>query len=276
MAAGKTWESYFYKQFGSVMTTSSMRWYETASTGFIPPASTWSGVALNCQNANSSSGFGLWTPQVSPDTKQVLYQTTVTPSGSFNPPGMLLLVDMQCYWPGISATTNIPQSLVGTPTLRYANGDGCRLYMVNSATLGLNASNLSVSYTNQSGTTGRALPTTVTLSTSLNSGHVVHTGSAANQYGPFLPLAAGDSGIQNVASVTLSAAMTSGTLVLILARPIALMHVPVAGAACYTDYLSMGVKLPVVNDDACLTFLYCSSNNVSGNVLTGSVGMFWG
>lgn len=45
-------------------------------------------------------------------------------------PGTLMLVDLQGYWPGISNNTTSAQTLVGTPSLRYANGAGCRLYWV--------------------------------------------------------------------------------------------------------------------------------------------------
>ena len=42
-------------------------------------------------------------------------------------------------------------------------------------------------------------------------GHLTHSGTAANNYGPDLPMQSGDTGIQNVASVTLSASSTAGT-----------------------------------------------------------------
>jgi hypothetical protein len=111
-----------------------------------------------------------------------------------------MLVDMQGYWPEISLSTNTLQSLSGTPTLRYTNGEGCRMYMVTTTAPTTGTPSLTVSYTNQAGTSGRSLGRTTALTASAIQQHILHSGNAANNIGPFLPLAAGDYGVQNVAS----------------------------------------------------------------------------
>lgn len=141
---------------------------------------------------------------------------TTAPTGV---PSVLQLVDLQGYWPGITNLATA-QTLTGTPTLRYANGAGCRSLPAARATTGATAHNLSLSYTNQGGASGRALPVTVACIASAIVPHIVHSGIAANNYGPYLPLNSGDTGVQNVASVTLSAA-GAGTAALLLVRPLA-------------------------------------------------------
>lgn len=285
ISTGKVWQSFWYKsQFAQ---SNHACWVDLSASAGIPNATTWPGVALACQNVGAASGIGLWHPTVTPDVKHLLSLTAVPSGTQLAAPGILVLLDVQCYWPGISANTASLQTLTGTPTLRYANGEGCRLYLTNSASLGTGNANVSISYTNQAGTTGRALPVTVALENSNSGGSysagfgspIVHTNTNAsfstNKYGPFLPLASGDRGVQQVASITLSAGTGAGTLVLVLARPLAVLPIGLISVASYSDYFSMVPGMPVIKDDACLTLIGKFSTQ-GGSPISGSVSMVWG
>ena len=191
-------------------------------------------------------------------------------------PSTLLLVDIEGYWPGISNNTTSPQTLVGTPSLRATNGDGCRLYWVQTAAAGATAQNIALSYTDQAGNTGNALPVTVAMTASAIAGHISHSGVAANNYGPFLPLASGDYGVRNVASVTFSAANTC-TGALVLARPI--MEIPLGIVSLYhnKDMLSQTPSLPPIADGACLAFILVAGGAVAASTtFAGHVETVWG
>ena len=90
-----------------------------------------------------------------------------------------------------------------------------RAFLCARATTGATAHNIAMSYTNQSATAGRTLPVTVAATASAIVPHIVHSGTAANNYGPFLPMAQGDTGIQSVQTVT-------SRLLLVLLRPLRL------------------------------------------------------
>jgi hypothetical protein len=191
-------------------------------------------------------------------------------------PGTLTLVDLQGYWPGISNNTTSAQTLTGTPTLRYANGAGCRLYQVQTAVAGVTAQNLALSYTDQSGNTGNTLPVTVSMTASAIVGHVSHSGVAANNYGPFLPLANGDSGVQNVATVTMSAANT-GTFALCLAKPLAQITLGAVSLYHEKDLLNQVPSLPVIKDGACLVWLYTAgAATAASTTFIGHTETVWG
>ena len=188
-----------------------------------------------------------------------------------------MLVDLQGYWPGISTNSASAQTLSGTPTLRYPNGAGCRLYFVQTVASGATIANISLSYTNQAGTGGRTLPATVSMTASSTVGLISHSGIAANNYGPFLPLADGDTGIQNVASVTLSGAMGAGTGALCLARPLLTIPLITASIASERDLLNQLPSLPRVQDGACLVWLYFAGGAVGANSnFYGSIEYVWG
>ncbi|MFN7262830.1 MAG: hypothetical protein ACK5UJ_03405 [Pseudobdellovibrionaceae bacterium] len=258
------------------------RWYDTSPLAGTPVANAWAGTALNWVTCNEAAGngtqiFGLpHGGNVTPDTKHVLNGSAITAVAT-GVPAQLMLVDMQGYYPGISMNVATAQTLIGTPTLRYANGAGVRAYLAITATSGATAHNLSMSYTNQAGTAGRTMPVTVSCTASAIVPHITHSGTAANNYGPFLPLASGDTGIQSVQSVTLSAASGAGTAALVLARPLLTIPLTTAAVASERDFLNQIPSLPRVQDGACLVWLYFAgaATGASSNFY-GSLELGWG
>lgn len=255
------------------------RWYDFSQLAGTPVANAFAGTALAWTSCNESTGngtqiFGIQHGgNVSTDTKHLLNIAAMTAVAT-GVPGTLMLVDMQGYWPTISNNLNTAQTLTGTPTLRYTNGVGCRLFFVQTAVNGATAQNIALSYTDQSANTGNALPVTVAMTASSVVGHIPHSGLAANNYGPFLPLASGDTGVQNVATVTFSAANT-GTGALCLVRPITSIPITTASVAAERDLVNQLPSMPRIMDGACLTWLYfagaatAASTNFYGSIENG-------
>lgn len=258
------------------------RWYDFSSLAGTPIANAWAGTALAWTSCNESTGngtqiFGLpHGGNVSPDTKHILNVSAVTGVAT-GVPAQLMLVDLQGYWPGISTNSATLQTLTGTPTLRYTNGAGCRLFTVATVASGATAHNISLSYSNTTPTSGRSLPVTVSMTASAIVGHIAHSGTAANNYGPFLPLASGDTGVSNVASVTMSAASGAGTVALCLARPLLTLPLTTASVAAERDLLNQLPSLPRVVDGACLVWLYFAGAATGASTnFYGAVEFGWG
>jgi len=257
------------------------RWFDMSGLAGTPVANAFAGTALAWRTCDEATGngtqiFGLpHGGNVSPDTKHILNVSAVTAVAT-GVPAQLMLVDLQGYWPGITNNSATAQTLTGTPTLRYTNGAGCRLFWVQTATAGATAQNISVSYTNTTPTAGRALPVTVAMTASAIAPHISHSGTAANNYGPFLPLASGDTGVSNVATVTFSAANT-GTGALCLARPLLTLPLTTASVAAERDLLNQLPSLPRVMDGACLTWLYFAGAATGATTnFYGAVEVGWG
>lgn len=257
------------------------RTYDFSSLAGYPVANAWAGTALAWRGCDELTGngtqiFGLpHGGDVALDIKHLLNLGAQTTAAT-GVPGTFTLVDLQGYWPGISNNTLSAQTLTGTPTLRYANGAGCRLYQVQTVASGATAQNLALSYTDQAGNTGNALPVTVTMTASAIVGHISHSGVAANNYGPFLPLASGDSGVQNVATVTMSAANT-GTFALCLAKPLAQITLGVATVYHEKELLNQIPSLPIIKDDACLVWLYTAgAATAASTTFMGHTEAVWG
>lgn len=273
---GKFWRTDWNKITGGAAYTAG-RWYDFSGLGGTPVANAFSGTALAWQSTNDTSGFGMYHGgNVSTDTKHILNVASVTGVAT-GVPGVLMLVDMQGYYPGINMNVATAQTLTGTPTLRYTNGVGVRAFLVVTATTGATAHNLSMSYTNQSATAGKTLPVTVSCTASAIAPHITHSGTAANNYGAFLPLASGDTGIQSVQTVTLSAASGAGTAALVLARPLLTLPLTTVSIAAERDLINQLPSLPRVYDGACLTWLYFAGAATAASTnFYGSVEMAWG
>lgn len=278
---GKFIRTDWNKQTGASTFTAG-RWYDFSGSSGFPVANAWAGTALAWTSCNESTGngtqiFGLPTGgNVSTDTKHILNISAVTGT-STGVPSQLMLVDLQGYWPGISTNSATLQTLTGTPTLRYTNGAGCRLFFVQTTTAGATAHNISLSYSNTTPTSGRSLPVTVACTTSAIAQHITHSGTATNNYGPFLPLQSGDTGVSNVASVTFSAASGAGAGALCLARPLCSLPLTTVGVSTERDLVNQLPSMPRIVDGACLVWLYfANSATAAGTNFYGSVEAAWG
>lgn len=280
MSGGNYFRSDWAIHTGATAFTAS-RWYDLSRGHRSGPNNTYPGTALTWQTCNESAGNGTETFGIlhggdkSPATKHAINVGAF--GGVATAVGFLLLVDMQGYWPGIALNSASVQNLSGTPSLRYTNGEGCRLYMVTTTAPTTGTPNVAISYTNQAGSSGQNLGATVSVTASAIQQHILHSGTAAGNYGPFLPLTAPDYGVQNVASVTMSAAMGgSGVAALVLARPILSIPLTVGSVMVDRDMLTSTPGLPLIKDGACLTWLYYSNAAAAaGSTFTGYIDFAW-
>lgn len=235
------------------------RWYDFSSLAGSPVANAWAGTALAWTACNELAGNGTQIfgiphgGNVAPNTKHLINMSALSAVATAVP-GYLMLVDLQGYYPGISLNLATAQTLTGTPAMRYTKG--VKPYLVVTTNSGATAHNIAMSYTNDSAVAGRAMPVTVSATASTIAGHLAHSGTAANNYGPFLPLAGGDVGVSSVQSVTLSAASGAGVGALVLAKPIAKIPITTLGVAAERDLLNQLPSLPQIKDGACLAWLY--------------------
>jgi len=269
ITSGKSYRFDWNKLTGAAAYTTG-RWYDFGAITGTPVANAFPGTALTWVTCNESTGNGTQIfgiphgGSVVPGTKHLLNASGLT-TISTGVPSQLMLVDVQGYYPGINMNLSTAQTLIGSPTLRYTDGVGVRAYLTITVGTGANAHNVSLSYTNQSGTSGRALPVTVACTASTIAAHITHSGTAANNYGPFLPLASGDSGIRSVQTITISAASGTGTAALVLARPIMTLPLIATSVTSERDFLNQIPSLPEIKDGACLVWLYLAGGSTGAN-----------
>jgi len=173
----------------------------------------------------------------------------------------------------------------GTNTLvtllpRYTNGAGVQAFMwANNATpLGAGTPNLSLaSYTNSAQATGKTTPGVLPVGkTAAANGLVLYSGTGVGKYGPFMPLAAGDSGIAKVDNVQLSATYTSGEFSLGLAVPLLTLPITTLGVASERDLMNQVPSLPRVYDGANLVLMiYNGAATPVNSAIIGHLDLAW-
>lgn len=158
---------------------------------------------------------------------------------------------------GFDATITTAQNIVGFPTLTRPNANGTNLTMwleVYTA-LGSTSANIVVTYTNQSGVTGR---TTAAIATP--------TGLQAGRLVPFT-LQTGDTGVKSIQSVSLSTSTgTAGNFgITLLSQPYTYVPFVSANSSAIFDFASLG--LPAIQSGAALNILQKTTTAVTASNL---------
>ena len=224
---------------------------------------------------------GLYTGgSVSPSIKNVLNVSAFT-SASGAAPGVLMLVDQVAMFTVSSVTTTGAQSFTGTQTLpRYTTGAGLQAFIVPSVVMGAGAPTIQLGYTNAAGTSGRLTPASPALPTAGATapvGQIIYSGTGAGKYGPFMPLQAGDTGIRSIETINLSASMTSGSLVVVLAKPLLTLPLTAVGVASERDLVNQLPSMPQIFDGANLQWLYyAGSATPTNSAYYGNLDVAWG
>lgn len=242
-------------------------------------------INTNTFVASSSGGLLMTTANDWNSGVKVRFTTTTT-----LPTGLALATD---YWlTRISATTQkvstsyanyvagtfvaFTDAGTGVHTLtiqmpRYAKGLGCQAaFVVGTAPTAGGPTLSASSYTNPTPTAARAFTGSPVMNAAANAyaGRIIHSGNAAGNYGPFLPLQAGDTGVASVESFTFSAGTAytgAGTLALCIMRPLLDITLPVTGMWSERDLVNQLPSMPQVQDGACLAWLLYSTGATTVN-----------
>lgn len=203
-------------------------------------------------------------------------------------PWFVQLVDMVGY--AKLTTTNVSTTGAKTITMtpigssaanvdRYPNGEGLRLAVAAIATMGANAPTMQITYTNPAGTPGKTTLAGCVSTASATNGTILNSGNAANKYGPFLPLAVGDTGVKDIESLTWGGtAHASGSVAILLCKPLGQpIPVPATGLFNVFDYVNTLPSLPRLRNGANLTALvYNTGATTSGGTFFMSFDYAWG
>ena len=207
----------------------------TPTTVAIPTATTAGGL----QQTNPGGGRQKW---------------LVSFAGAASTPGALILYDRLLHIGGLDGTSITAQTVGGTITRYNTNGTcvGNQIWAEIYTTVGSTLRSIVASYTNQAGTSGQ---------TSIGGSDFggPNTNGTKNQMMP-INLISGDTGVQAVASVTLSASTgTAGNFGITIVRPLAILRLPGQGTPTCLDLMT-GMPGPIeILTDACLAMMWISN-----------------
>lgn len=166
---------------------------------------------------------------------------------------------------------------------RYTDGAGVQAFFFNSnsTALGAGTPNLTLpSYTNSAGTASRATPSTPSPpigKTAASNSHILYSGATgAGKMGPFVPLQAGDAGIQSIAQIQNSTSYVSGEYSVAVCKPILDIPMTTLGVAGEREFASQLPSFPRVYDGAALYWLlYSGAATPANSAFYGRVDFGW-
>jgi hypothetical protein len=242
------------------------------------PASAYPGTSLTFVPTDDTWADGAWQHggDVSPDTKHFLYAgaNIIAAAGA---PWFLMAVDQVGYVPitGADVTGTTGRTITMTPIAataakvdRYPNGVGLRAFFSTEVAPATGGPNLTAfGYKDVAGVS-KTCPVTVGFGATPVIGAVPHSGAAATRYAPFLPLAAGSTGISDLESFTLSGGTAytgTGQLVLHLVKPLWGIPLPASGIHNVADFINALPNMARIRDGACIQWLLMNTGATTAN-----------
>lgn len=223
----------------------------------LPTAGAAAGTASGVAPTSSTTGAIRF---VNPTGGALTYLTKV--SDTQQTIGTLILYDRLVHTSALSGTVATAQTVNSAALTRSTSGENVQLFLEWYTATGSTAVNVTASYTNSDGVSGRT-----TVSTGIVASPV------AGMMLP-LPLQAGDQGVRSVQTVTLSATTgTAGNFGITLVKRIAEMPISVANTGLVLDPFALG--MPIIEDNACLALMELVSTTSTG-FITGTINLAQG
>lgn len=287
LAAGKSFRTDFFKLNNVAHVAGNC--YDLSIGSGVPVANTYPGTALNAVVPTEATGWGMrHGGDVSADTKHILNAMAMV-VGTTSAPGILMLIDVAMYYPGIDLKSTALQTMVnGVGLTRYTNGKGLRPFIVCTVQSGgtpastpvMSVFNYRDQDDNDTAFSGMTINFTAGAAGIPPASKIVHCAPASNHPGPFLPLNAGDTGIKRVNTFQLSTAYTGSTTTtgcIVLCKPILSIPLVGIGVPGERSFFAPAPILPSIPDGACLSLLYFPGAATAANsTFFGNLDLGWG
>ena len=277
---GQCWFTQFRKTIASAATTTNA-WVDYSYFAGSPAANFYASTPL--ESAQVDLSRGIYVPSVTPAKQhlQRLMVMTANTGSAVNARQRLILCDYLLYYPFIDTdAVGEQQDLTNTVALpRYTNGWVVAVGQSAAATIGT----FTFTYTNQAGVSGRVSPPIRTFAVT-GGGQIVTANGAGASFNPYCGLAAGDSGVQSIESVTFTAA-GGGLMALVIVKP---LHYGYVTQECRTtsgvafgaadEFMSIihEAGAPEIKDGAVLNFFAeGTAGSLASSQLVGTLQTVW-
>lgn len=242
-------------------------YYDLWPCGGKPTVGPYGGAAFTAVQKSDATVGSLWTRgNVSTDVKVSRYAYAKASAGATPP--TIQVYDRVLTYEACTFNANVNQAMTnGVAAQRYisAGQGGLQLMFTGQTVLGATAANLTTcTYVDQDGNAGALVPQTpvpavivsAAAPTATLGARVVapSTTTATLPWGPYLPLATGDSGARSITNFTTSAANT-GTMCFVMCKPLATIPLDVAGKTQLIDLVQQTPGMERIYDGACIAMM---------------------
>lgn len=282
--AGKVWFTQFRKAVTSTATVTSSYTDYTYFAG-SPLANFYASTPLESAYVDDSRGIRV--PSVAPATQYLKNITCMSgaasATGTGNRQQKLMLCDYLMYYPFIDTNSTDTQEMVQTVTLpRYTSGKVMAIAQSASSAIG----QFTMTYTNQDGVAGRVSPNVFTQIVA-GGGQSLMANISGGGFNPFMPLQAGDSGVQSIQDVTFTVT-GGGLMALVIVQPLQTFflseecrrtttgNLESYGSATSFESVIMKAGAPEIKDGAVLGLMSkCQGGSLASSTLVGYIETIW-
>lgn len=271
---GQQYSSHF-SSLNSNATNATTKWFDMFPVG--PNGGLYNGTAFTARQCTDTD-FGSIPHggNVSPKVKMLTGGYFIDQQST----NIVLLYDRVLTYDSCTISTSVANMTNTLSAQRYIGGSQlglCIMPTIQSALSG--GSNLAaLTYVNQSGTSHTVPSPTLlqgntgAVSAGVNQAAMIAYSLSGGSGPVFLPLAAGDSGVQSITSFQMNATVT-GSICFALVHPIAWLVGPATGQGAEYDFLRQVSACERIYDGACLDFV--QFGNGSFPEFTGALDFVW-
>ncbi len=213
-----------FRKAASTAATTTSAWTDYSYYAGSPVANFYASTPLEAAEVDETRG--IYVPSVSP-AKQYLRNLKLMSAASgatstANGRQQVILADILMYYPFVDTdAVGEDQLLTNGMTLpRYSSGNVIAVGQSAASTVGA----FTFSYTNQDGTAGRTSQAHNTFAVAAGGQVVASSVGSSASYHPYCSLAAGDTGVKSIESVTFTAA-GGGLMALVIVKPLMTAYV---------------------------------------------------
>jgi hypothetical protein len=261
-------------------------YYDLWPVGGNPQAGAYGGAALtSVQHSDAEAGCIYHMGNVSTSVKNIASVSGLSSAGT----PTLWIYDRVLTYEACPFNNNVNTNFTNSlAAQRYISGgqQGLKVSVQAQTLLGATADTITLlTYVGQKGGAGKTIPvafansiivSAVAPTINLGARVVFPSVSAATvPVAPFMPLAAGESGVQSLTNWTTANNTQTGTLVFVLMQPLAQIPLQAAGVYSLVDQVQQVASFNRVFDGACLA-LFAFFPAATGATLQGDINVVWG
>lgn len=270
--SGKFWQSFIYKSTQPAVTAG---FYADSSVGSGTPSyNAYVGGQYEFTQLIGSANKSIY---AGPDVSTNKYISEVElATFTAGPPAYYVFADYLGFYPLVDGDSLDLQEMVNVQTLpRYTTGDGVLAFMVTQTPGDTSNANATMTYTNQSGVSGRS--TTFGVRSQPLIGGLLNQGTSSStsvSNSSFITLANGDTGIRSIQNVTFSASIACFVNI-VLCKPLFALQLFEQGTSAEKTFFKETGSLPRVLPGAFLQFLSLRGTFTNPAPLRGRVNFVW-
>jgi hypothetical protein len=269
--AGRYWSGY-WRRGGPTMVANT--YMDMSYAAGIPVANYYAAAPYVSSALNGYEGIYAGPDVNSEGYSKYLHNAMLLPVTAIGS-AMFIIQDIVMFYPFVDGDGG-EQSMSNTISIPRYSGSGVQVFFVSQGA-GTGISQVTVTYTNSAGTSGRTANCTAFCTATAGSvvSHAA-SGYVSDPGMPYIPLMPGDNGVRSIQTINVLSA-SGGIFAAVLAKPLGVIAMQQSETTpIEVDFMANFTKLPIIEDGAYVSVLGVASTAAAPATLHGKFDFIWG